>query len=157
MAKPGRPKGLPKTGGRKPGTPNKATAATRARIEAEADPIAFLTKIQNGEVIKAGVIKEGAETVGVVPTLDQRMAAAFKLADKMVPNARSAHVSLQLPKVERPDDVLKAMAAVIQQVAAGQLRPDEAATIAGILESHRRAIETTDIERRLSQLEKLNA
>jgi len=157
MASSGRPKGLAKTGGRKPGTPNKATAATRARIETEADPIGFLTRIQQGEVIKAGAIKEGSEAVDVVPTLDQRMAAAFKLADKMVPNARSAHVSLKLPPIETPDDVLRAMAAVIQQVAAGQLRPDEAATIGGILESHRRAIETTDIERRLSALEKVNA
>jgi len=146
-----------KTGGRNKGTPNKATAATRARIEAEADPIGFLTRIQNGDVIQAGAIKESSEPVDVVPTLDQRMAAAFKLADKMVPNARSAPVSLKLAPIQTPDDVLKAMAAVIQQVAAGQLRPDEAATVAGILESHRRAIETVEIERRLSDLERMNA
>lgn len=37
-----RPRGLPKTGGRKKGTPNRASAVTRERIESEADPIGFL-------------------------------------------------------------------------------------------------------------------
>jgi hypothetical protein len=146
-----------KTGGRGKGTPNKATAATRARIEAKADPIGFLTMIQNGEAIAAGVIKQGDTAVDVVPTLDQRMAAAFKLADKQVPNARSAHVKLKLPPIEKADDVLKALAAILHQVAAGELRPDEAATLSSILEAHRRAIETVDIEQRLAELERMNA
>ena len=146
-----------KTGGRQKGTPNKATVAIRARIEAEADPIAFLMSVQKGEINKAGPTKEGDVAVDVVPTLDQRMTAACKLADKMVPNARSAHVSLKLPKIEKPDDILKALAAILQQVAAGELRPDEAATLSTILEAHRRTIETVDIEQRLADLERMNA
>jgi hypothetical protein len=35
----GRPKGLPRTGGRIKGVPNKVTVAVRERIEREADPI----------------------------------------------------------------------------------------------------------------------
>jgi hypothetical protein len=146
-----------KSGGRGKGSPNKTTVATRARIERDADPIGFLTKIQKGEVIKAAVIKEGDISVDVAPTLDQRMTAAKILADKMVPNARSALVKLKLPTIENADDVLKALAAILQQVAAGELRPDEAATLSSVLESHRRAIETVDIEQRLTDLERMNA
>ena len=53
MSKPGRPKGLAKTGGRKRGVANKVTAATRERIEREADPIGLLARIVRGEAIEA--------------------------------------------------------------------------------------------------------
>ena len=39
----------PNPRGRPVGSPNKVTAATRARIEAEADPLGFLASIQNGD------------------------------------------------------------------------------------------------------------
>ena len=38
-------------------------------------------------------------------------------------------------------------------MASGEITPDEAETIAGVLEAKRRAIETVEIERRLQVLE----
>ena len=38
-------------------------------------------------------------------------------------------------------------------MAGGELTPDEAATIAGVIELKRRSIETVEIERRLATLE----
>jgi hypothetical protein len=38
-------------------------------------------------------------------------------------------------------------------MASGELAPDEAAVIAGVLEAKRKAIETGDLERRLAALE----
>jgi hypothetical protein len=38
-------------------------------------------------------------------------------------------------------------------MAAGELTPDEAATVAGVLESKRRAIETEEFDKRLAALE----
>tara|TARA_B100000809_G_C14732210_1_gene385418 strand:+ start:13 stop:270 length:258 start_codon:yes stop_codon:yes gene_type:complete len=47
-----RPKGTPKTGGRQKGTPNRVNAASRDRIEQEADPIGFLIRIVRGEALE---------------------------------------------------------------------------------------------------------
>jgi hypothetical protein len=38
-------------------------------------------------------------------------------------------------------------------MACGEITPDEAATIAGVLEARRKAMETADLERRLSAVE----
>ncbi len=72
-----RPKGLPKTGGRFPGTPNKTTAATRERIEREADPVAFLSRVMRGEEID-----------GKIPTLEHRIDVAAKLLNKIAPDMK---------------------------------------------------------------------
>ena len=43
--------------------------------------------------------------------------------------------------------------AIIKRIAGGELTPDEAASIAAVLETQRRAIELTEIEARLRALE----
>lgn len=147
-----------KTGGRLPGTPNKATAATRARIENEADPIGFLTRIQNGEGIEAVRAEDknqpGAEPLLVYPTLDQRMAAAKTLADKLVPNPKSRAVQIELPPIKGAGDVLDALGKVFDAMAQGEITIDECQQIAAALELHRKAIETADIDARLAALER---
>jgi hypothetical protein len=46
----GRPRGLPKTGGRKKGTPNKATAAIAEKLDGlRCDPIAIIVQIAQNE------------------------------------------------------------------------------------------------------------
>ncbi len=140
-------------GGRQKGTPNKASASIRARIEKEADPIGFLTQVKNGEAIKAGAVKEGGEAADIIPTLDQRMSAAQFLARRISPEAKSAHISFELPKIEKTEDMAKATAAILHALAEGQITPDEAAAVASIVETHRKTIETVDIEERLRALE----
>ena len=78
-----------KTGGRQAGIPNKATAATRERIEREADPIGFLCRVANGEEIEAAPERESGALAKVRPTLDQRLSAAQTLARKIQPDATS--------------------------------------------------------------------
>jgi hypothetical protein len=43
---------------------------------------------------------------------------------------------------------------LVQAVAAGDVTPEEAATVAGLLETKRRAIETAELEARINQLER---
>ena len=50
-----------KTGGRKAGTPNKATALIRQRID-EADPIGFMIQVATGETVD-----------GSTPTMAERL------------------------------------------------------------------------------------
>jgi hypothetical protein len=60
---------------------------------------------------------------------------------------------LPLPAVETAGDVLKAQAVTIRAMAAGKITPDEAATIAGVLDAKRKAIETVQLEGRVAKLE----
>lgn len=78
----GRPKGLPRTGGRQKGTPNRLTTDAKLRIDRSGDPIGFLCKIVRGRPIK-----------GEAPTLEMRLTAAAKLLDKIAPTLKSAEVS----------------------------------------------------------------
>ncbi|MFZ3188866.1 MAG: hypothetical protein WB523_17285 [Candidatus Sulfotelmatobacter sp.] len=66
----------------------------------------------------------------------------------------SAH---QLPRLETATAVRDAVAQVIVDVYAGKLHPRVAAGLAPLLNLQLRAIETTDLERRLAKLEKLLA
>lgn len=135
------PKGT-RIGGRKKGTPNRVNLAARLRIEEKADPLGFFIKIATGKDVD-----------GTKPTLDQRIHAQGVLLRKIIPDAKSAPIKLALPKLETVADVVKAHAVVIAAMGAGTISPDEAATIADVLESKRRAIETTALEERLAKLE----
>jgi hypothetical protein len=73
--------------------------------------------------------------------------------ERLAPAVKSRPVNLPMPAVESPSDVLKAQAATIKAMAAGKITPDEAATIAGVLDAKRRAIETVQLEERIAKLE----
>ena len=112
MAGKGSPRGV-RQGGRRKGTPNKASAATRERIERDADPIGFLCRVANGEEIEAAPTKDAEEVVKVRPTLDQRLTAAQTLARKIQPDAKDTPISLDLPAIEKTEDMVAAMAVVV--------------------------------------------
>jgi hypothetical protein len=73
--------------------------------------------------------------------------------ERLAPAMKSRAVTLPLPPIDTPTDILKAQAATIEAMASGEITPDEAATIAGVLEAKRRAIETVEIEERIKALE----
>tara|TARA_Y100001934_G_scaffold137202_1_gene165539 strand:+ start:9627 stop:9869 length:243 start_codon:yes stop_codon:yes gene_type:complete len=55
---------------------------------------------------------------------------------------KSRPIKIDLPKVETAADVTAAQSAVIVAMAKADITPEEASTIAGVLEAKRRAIET---------------
>jgi hypothetical protein len=57
------------------------------------------------------------------------------------------------PRKKAAAAVDAAFSAVVRALAAGEIAPDDAATITGVLEMKRKALETIDIERRLMLLE----
>ena len=92
--KSGRPKGYPRSGGRKPGTPNKSTQLGRDYIIKHGCPIEILCKVSKGEkVMAAADIATAAMRNGVYPTIDQRLAAARILAAKICPDQKAVEVS----------------------------------------------------------------
>ena len=82
------------------------------------------------------------------------MAAAKMIIDRILPARKGRLVTFEMPKVKLASDVAAGMAAVVDQVATGQISPDEGATITGILDVRRKAIEATDLEARIAALEK---
>jgi len=81
------------------------------------------------------------------------MRAASIVLARIWPHHRGQPVQLDLPTVETAADIVRAQAAVIAAMAQGEITPDEAAAVAGVLDAQRRAIETHDHERRLLALE----
>jgi hypothetical protein len=62
-------------------------------------------------------------------------------------------VEIDLPPVGAAADLPQALNAVMAAMAAGEITPDEASAIAAVIESRRKAIETEDLDRRLTALE----
>ena len=118
--------------GKAKGTRHKATMAVQALLEGEAEA---LTR-KCVDLAKAG------DTT------------ALRLCmERLAPAMKSRAVHLSMPSIETAADVLKAQTAAIRAMASGEITPDEAATIAGVIETKRKAIETADLEQRLTAVE----
>ena len=70
---------------------------------------------------------------------------------------RTEAATFTLPHIETAADVGKAFAALLQAVSSGEVSPENADRIGKLLELHRRAIETADLETRLQKLEDANS
>ena len=118
--------------GRRAGSRNRATLAAEALLEGEAQA---LTR----KAIELAL--EGDTT-------------ALRLClERIVPQRKSRVVAFDLPRIDRVEDLAGAIGSIFQEVAGGRLRLDEGATLVGMLESKRRAMETIDLEKRLRALE----
>lgn len=81
------------------------------------------------------------------------MYAAAILLARTWPRRRGRPVQLDLPSVADTGGLVAAQAAVIAAMAKGEISPDEAASVASVLETQRRAIEINDHELRIQELE----
>lgn len=131
-----------KTGGRKAGVPNKATALIRSRIEEDADPIGLLMQIAKGD-----------EVDGETPTLDQRAHAARWLGAKVCPDARDIFISIDMGDIETPKDAMTAAARVISATASGEVPVGEAKTLLDLIAAFVKAYEAHELEERIKALE----
>jgi len=85
------------------------------------------------------------------------MRAASLVLSRGWPHRRGRPVTLDLPSVETSAGLVQAHAAVVAALSRGEITPDEAAAVATVLETQRRAIETHEHARRLRELEKKKA
>ena len=119
-------------GGKPKGARNKATLAMEALLDGEAEAIT------RKAIEKA---KEGD------------MAAIRLCLERILPTIKSRPIEIDLPPVKTAQDIQAAQGAVIAAMAKGEITPDDAGTIAGVLEARRRAIETVELEARMVALE----
>jgi hypothetical protein len=119
--------------GRRPGTRNKATESAELLLEGEAEA---LTR-KAVELALAGD------------------AVALRLClDRLIPPRRGRKVQLaNVPPVSGTADLGPTMAAITTAATGGAITPGEAAELARVVEIYVRAVETSDFERRLRQLE----
>ena len=126
---PGRVRGRPfekgrsgNPAGRRPGSRNKATLAAAVLLAGEAEALTR-TAVELA--------------LGGDPT-------AMRLCiERLLPPCRERTVKFTLPPIESVSDISAAMQAVTSALARGHITPGEAATIAGVVETFARAIETT--------------
>jgi hypothetical protein len=81
------------------------------------------------------------------------MQAARLVLDRIVPVRKGRSIQLDLPAIEKATDVLAALSSTIAAMAEGEITPNEAAVVTGVLETKRKAIETVEFEARLARLE----
>src|SRR6267378_7807660 len=118
--------------GRPAGARNKKTLAAAALLEGEAEA---LTR----KAVELALVGD--------PT-------AMRLCiERILPPCRERTVKFALPPIESAADIAPAMKAVTSALAAGVITPGEAATIAAVVDTFVRAIETSDFERRLKIVE----
>src|SRR5438132_3359800 len=136
---PGRARGRPfekgrsgNPAGRRTGSRNKATLAAAALLAGESEA---LTR----KAVELALVGD--------PT-------AMRLClERILPACRERTVNFALPPIESAADIAAAMKAVTSALADGAITPGEAATIAAVVDTFVRAIETSDFERRLKEAE----
>jgi len=123
----GNPEGRPR------GSRNKATMAVEAVLDGESEAIA---------------------RKAVEKALEGDMAALRLCLERVLPPRRDRPVVFDLPKIEGVSDALNASSAVLTACAAGTLSPGEAVEVMGLISGHVRVLEMTEIEARLTAVEK---
>ena len=73
--------------------------------------------------------------------------------ERLIPPVKEASLRIALPKISDAPSCASAQAMLIAAVATGELLPGEGETLSGLVEHQRKAIETTDVMKRLEALE----
>jgi hypothetical protein len=120
-------------GGRPPGTRNKATETAELLLEGEA---------------------EALTRKAVEKALEGDPLALRLCLDRLIPPRRGRKVRLDnIEPVRGTADLGPTMAAITTAATAGDITPGEAAELAQVVEIYIRAVEASDFEKRLQQLE----
>jgi hypothetical protein len=73
--------------------------------------------------------------------------------ERIAPPIRGRSVRVKLPEITSAADTLPVLAAIAKAASSGEIDLESAQALAGLVESHRKAIELITLERRIKQLE----
>ena len=122
--------------GRPRGSRNKATIAIESLLQGQAEALtqAAITKALEGDSF------------------------ALRLCmDRIAPPPKDAAVTFSMPTMCNAMDAAEAAGSVLKAVSEGELTPIEATRVMGLIDSYRRTLELTEIEKRLQSLETAHA
>jgi hypothetical protein len=118
--------------GKRPGTRNRNTVAALALLDDESQA---LTRKAIDEALNGNMV-------------------ALKLClERLIPAAKERPVDLAFPEVSDASDLAKLTATLLSAVGNGDLDSGQASSLARVIDSHRNALELTEIESRLQKIE----
>jgi hypothetical protein len=123
----------PNPAGKPKGTRHRVTRAIEALLEGEAE----------------GLTRKAVDLALAGDTTALRLCL-----DRIAPPRKERPVMFKLPQGETAADVAMALSATLAAMSKGEITPNEAATVAGVLDLKRRAIELVELEQRVTALEK---
>lgn len=125
--------------GRPAGTPNRRSVELLGTESDGVSPVGYMLGVLHDEKadpkLRAWAAEKAAPFVHPKPAPTQRL------------------VRIDLPATDTPTGLSAAIGSLIAAVAAGELAPSEAQSVAALIEMQRKAIETADIVERLEALE----
>ena len=131
-----------KTGGRKAGVLNKATAEIRS-LAREHGPAA---------------IAELARLATEAQSEQARISACNALLERAYGRSQASQlIEIDLPDISTLEGITQALTTIIRIAAEGKLSPAEAHSLSGVIETQRKAIETAELESRIKLLEQAAA
>ena len=74
--------------------------------------------------------------------------------ERLLPPRKDRPITFTLPPIKEVEDLPKALGAVLQAVAQGEITPSEGQTLTQMIEAYRKGFEATDLEARVTALEK---
>jgi len=120
--------------GRPAGSRNETTIAVESLLNGEAEA---LTR-------KAIELAKGGD-----------MAALRLCLERIAPPRKDRPVAFASPAIDSPAAATQVMGIIVGAVANGDLTPSEAAELSKLVESYARAVEVSDLDERLTRLEKM--
>ena len=96
---------------------------------------------------------EGLTQKAVDLALEGDTTALRLCLERIAPARKDTPVNFDLPPMKSAQDASQAAQAVLQAVSEGQLTPLEGASVMALVEGYRKALETTELEQRITALE----
>jgi hypothetical protein len=122
----------PGNSGKPKGTRNKTTLALEALLDGEAEAI-------TRKAVEMALMGD---------------ATAMRLCmDRIMPPRKERPIMFTMPKMETAADAVKASAALVDAVAAGDITPGEAGELSKLVDGFTKAVELHEIQQRLDKLE----
>jgi Family of unknown function (DUF5681) len=119
--------------GRPKGSRNRTTLALQSLLEGEAETIGRKAI----ELAKAG-----------------DLTAIRLVLERVLPARKDSPVTLELPTMPlEQQDIAQIMAVILSASLAGEITPSEGQALSGLVETYRKAKETTELEQRIAALE----
>ncbi len=113
--------------------------------------------VRNKSTLAAEILLEGS-LEGICrriesEALNGNMQAAKMILDRFLPTRRDRAIKMDLPQIHNGEDILKAVGAIIDAIACGEISPSEGESLSRTLERYSNALEFHQFESRLLALE----